>query len=255
MVSCQICQHENPEGAEYCENCGAALATAVATPAATPPSPVPTPSPPDASAVAPEVIDVSADARSAATAPTDASAADASQTSAGQTAPLPPDADHESPMASDVAADGGQASADSASAPAATVDAAPSPPQAATPAPASTGTGQNPRLLGVRYGAPTGDEHPLMGNRLVVGRFDSETGPVDIDLSQAPESEQISRQHAEVYKEADGRWFVKDLGSTNGVFVKTAGAATFGPRLTTPQALTNGDEIGFGNARFTFQTD
>ena len=122
-------------------------------------------------------------------------------------------------------------------------------------APATASTGQNPRLVGVRYGAPTGDEHPLLGQRLVVGRFDAETGPVDIDLSQAPESEQISRQHAEVYREADGGWFVKDLGSTNGVFVKAAGAATFGPRLTAPQALSTGDEIGFGNARFIFQTD
>jgi pSer/pThr/pTyr-binding forkhead associated (FHA) protein len=143
------------------------------------------------------------------------------------------------------------APADASAPPAETAPAQPP----AESAPATASTGQNPRLVGVRYGAPTGDEHPLLGQRLVVGRFDAETGPVDIDLSQAPESEQISRQHAEIYREADGGWFVKDLGSTNGVFVKTTGAATFGPRLTAPQALTSGDEIGFGNARFIFQTD
>ena len=89
----------------------------------------------------------------------------------------------------------------------------------------------------------------------MVGRFDPETGPVDIDLSQMPESPQISRHHAELYREIDGSWQVRDLGSSNGVFVKSAGSATFGPRLTAPQALTSGDEIAFGNARFLFRTD
>ena len=221
MITCQICQHENPEGAEYCENCGAAL------PAESTPASVTTPPATDAMT------------------PADVSPQEASPVAepAGQTAPLtvPPDME-----ASDATAPAG-ASVDPAEA---AVAQAP-----AESAPATASTGQNPRLVGVRYGAPTGDAHPLLGQRLVVGRFDAETGPVDIDLSQAPESEQISRQHAEIYREADGRWFVKDLGSTNGVFVKTAGAATFGPRLTAPQALTSGDEIGFGNARFIFQMD
>jgi pSer/pThr/pTyr-binding forkhead associated (FHA) protein len=94
-----------------------------------------------------------------------------------------------------------------------------------------------------------------MGDRLVVGRFDPESGPVDIDLSEAPESAQISRHHAEIYRESDGRWHVKDLGSVNGVFVKSAGAGSFSPRLTAPQPLQNGDEVAFGNARFIFRTD
>lgn len=106
----------------------------------------------------------------------------------------------------------------------------------------------------IRYGAPTGEEIPLMGQRLVVGRFDPETGPVDIDLSEAAEAGHISRQHGELYREADGRWMVRDLGSTNGVFVKSGGEASFGPRLTSPRALSDGDEVAFGNARFVFKT-
>jgi pSer/pThr/pTyr-binding forkhead associated (FHA) protein len=105
----------------------------------------------------------------------------------------------------------------------------------------------------MRYGAPTGDEIPLFGQRLVVGRFDPETGPVDIDLSESAESGHISRQHGELYREADGSWMVRDLGSTNGVFVKS-GDASFGPRITAPRALKDGDELAFGNARFIFKS-
>jgi pSer/pThr/pTyr-binding forkhead associated (FHA) protein len=101
----------------------------------------------------------------------------------------------------------------------------------------------------------TGEEIPLQGDRLLVGRFDPETGPVDIDLSAMPEAEHISRQHGEIYREADGRWMVRDLGSTNGVFVRGQADASFGPRITEPRALQNGDEIAFGNARFVFATE
>lgn len=105
----------------------------------------------------------------------------------------------------------------------------------------------------MRYGAPTGEEIPLFGQRLVVGRFDPETGPVDIDLSEAAESSHISRQHGELYREGDV-WMVRDLGSTNGVFVKSGTDASFGPRVTAPRSLNDGDEVAFGNARFVFKT-
>ena len=106
----------------------------------------------------------------------------------------------------------------------------------------------------MRYGTPTGDEIPLSGQRLVVGRFDPETGPVDIDLSEGAESGHISRQHGELYLEGDGSWTVRDLGSTNGVFVKSADTASFGPRISAPRPLKDGDELAFGNARFIFRT-
>jgi pSer/pThr/pTyr-binding forkhead associated (FHA) protein len=106
----------------------------------------------------------------------------------------------------------------------------------------------------VRYGAPTGQEIPLFGQRLVVGRFDPETGPVDIDLSESAESGHISRQHGELYRGPDGSWMVRDLGSTNGVFVRSGEGSSFGPRIAAPQALKDGDEVAFGNARFIFKS-
>ena len=241
MIQCPICQHENPEGAEYCENCGAAL-TSAPSPAASPASPAsdastspPLPSP------APDVLpepaadgSIPADQPAPEVVPPPGPESTASPPATGmQTAPLTGD-EPAPPAATDM---GVPTSTTPASAP-----------------PVTPSTGGTPRLVAIRHGAPTGLEFPLFGNRLVIGRFDPETGPVDIDLSDTPEAVQISRHHAEVFQEG-GAWKVRDLGSTNGVFVKSPDSATFGPRISEPRSLSPGDEIAFGNARFTFQMD
>ena len=48
-----------------------------------------------------------------------------------------------------------------------------------------------------------------------------------IDLEGFPGDETISRHHAEIYQEG-GMWKIKDLGSTNGLFIKQAGQSKFG---------------------------
>ncbi len=106
--------------------------------------------------------------------------------------------------------------------------------------------------LGIKkFGAPTGEFIPLQGERLVVGRFDASSGPVDIDLSGLGGQEHISRRHAELYREA-GRWTVRDLGSTNGVYIKHKGETGFSPRLQEPTPLVDGDELAFGNLMLIF---
>jgi hypothetical protein len=154
------------------------------------------------------------------------------------------------------------ATAPEAAAPAASADGpaatdAPPPPAPATETPDTTAAGgrQRARLIAIRYGAPTGEEIPLLGQRLLVGRFDPETGPVDVELSSVAKGVHISRQHGELYREGGDQWLVRDLGSTNGVFVKSSGDPSFGPRITAPRPLSNGDEVAFGNARFIFRTD
>ncbi len=120
---------------------------------------------------------------------------------------------------------------------------------------ASDSVTPTPAKLGVKkFGALTGDTIPLMGSHLIVGRFDPSTGPVEIDVSSLPGAEHISRRHAEIYFE-DGVWKVRDLGSTNGVFVKKAGEAAFSPRLQTPMTLGGGDELAFGNMVLVFLVD
>ncbi|GIW25142.1 FHA domain-containing protein [Meiothermus sp.] len=107
------------------------------------------------------------------------------------------------------------------------------------------------KLVFKRFGALTNETIPLQGPRLVVGRFDASTGPVEIDLTGVPGAENISRRHAELFFE--GVWKVRDLGSTNGVFIKRAGEEAYSPRLVEPTELKDGDEIAFGNVILVFQ--
>ena len=124
---------------------------------------------------------------------------------------------------------------------------------AASPAP-ETGEAAPAKLFAKRHGALSDDAIPLSGARLVVGRFDPSTGPVDIDVTEMGGAEHISRRHAELYRES-GVWKVRDLGSTNGVFLKRAGEESYGPRLQEPAELKDGDEIAFGNVVFAFRQD
>jgi len=86
----------------------------------------------------------------------------------------------------------------------------------------------------------------------VLGRFDPETGPVDVDLGPLPEAVYVSRHHAEIWRDASGEWLIKDLGSGNGTFVCDAGQRQF-RKVSGDQPIKDGDEIALGNARFEFR--
>jgi hypothetical protein len=110
------------------------------------------------------------------------------------------------------------------------------------------------RLLLKRGGVLTGEEFPI-GGRVVIGRFHEETGPVEVDLSHLPEGGYVSRHHAEIYQDASGQWFVKDLGSTNGTYLRSSETGQF-QRLPAnqPTPVKDGDEVVFGNVHFIFRT-
>lgn len=115
----------------------------------------------------------------------------------------------------------------------------------------TTSTAATARLVSKKQGVPT-PEFDLESSNLV-GKFDPDMGPVEIDLEEFPGADTISRQHAEVYREGD-QWKIKDLGSTNGVFLKRSGQARFSARITSPEILGSGDEIAFGKVNFIFQS-
>lgn len=92
----------------------------------------------------------------------------------------------------------------------------------------------------------------IIENNAIVGIFDQDTGPVDIDLETFFGGETVSRNHAEIYQES-GMWKVKDLGSTNGVFIKSQGQTRFSSRITVPTLLKSDDEVAFGKVRFVFK--
>ena len=107
----------------------------------------------------------------------------------------------------------------------------------------------------LRRGGALTNESFRFSSGAVVGRFDPDSGPVDVDLAPLPEASYVSRHHAEFRRDAgNGQWFVRDMGSSNGTFWRAGGAGAFS-RLSGEQEVNAGDEISLGNARFEFGVD
>lgn len=87
----------------------------------------------------------------------------------------------------------------------------------------------------------------------MVGRFDPDSGPVDIDLDELVGGETVSRNHAEIYRE-DGQWKVKDLDSENHTFIRRSGQPRFSSAITKPEILNPDDEIAFAKVHFIFKS-
>ena len=127
-------------------------------------------------------------------------------------------------------------------------------PSQAPPAQKQQTSGTGARLTLRRGGALSQEVFSIASGPAVIGHFDPETGPVDVDLGPLPEAVYISRHHAEIWSDDSGRWFIKDLGSGNGTFVCAAGERQF-RKASGDQSIHDGDEIAFGNARFQFCAD
>ncbi|MFC3833725.1 MULTISPECIES: FHA domain-containing protein [Deinococcus] len=251
-ITCTVCGTVNPDGTTYCEGCGVELSapqTAAPTPAvenaapATTDTGLPDMPLPETGSGTTEMPLAAAEIPAA---PMDSAPADSLTDTSADSAPAAEATPAPLPMQEAVTPDG------DLTPPAAQDGAGPVPVAAAMPAPTAPAPSDAPAKLGIKkYGAPTGEFIPLQGERLVVGRFDASSGPVDIDLTGMGGQEHISRRHAELYRE-NGAWMVRDLGSTNGVYVKKSGESAFSPRLQEPAALADGDEVAFGNLMLTF---
>lgn len=85
--------------------------------------------------------------------------------------------------------------------------------------------------------------------QVTIGRPDPHAQPPwipDIDLSPyggGDPTSGVSRRHAKMVWQ--GAWYVEDLGSVNGVFVR-------GQRIFQRTPLNNGDQIGLGRLLLTF---
>lgn len=135
------------------------------------------------------------------------------------------------------------------------------PENSATPAPISldktdTNSASSPSsqqaTLTLKRGGTLTQEKFVIGTLASVGRFDPESGPVDVDMANLPEASYVSRHHAEI-RCAENGWSIKDLGSRNGTFVRAASGGAFA-RVNGEHALHDGDEVSLGNARFEFRT-
>lgn len=108
------------------------------------------------------------------------------------------------------------------------------------------------RLISVQDAAPI-NEFIFTDDCLLIGRFDPDTGPVDVDLDEFQGADTVSRHHAELYKES-GQWKIRDLGSTNGVFIRKQGERRFSSRLLSPESIYSGDEIAIGKVRLKVES-
>ena len=98
------------------------------------------------------------------------------------------------------------------------------------PVPGAVRTAERPGVLTMLSGARPGMLVPITDPELTMGR--------DEDSGLAIDDESLSRRHARFAK-IRGRYYVEDLGSTNGTFVD-------GRRITEPVALEDGVRVQLG---------
>jgi FHA domain len=102
--------------------------------------------------------------------------------------------------------------------------------------------------LVIERGKSAGTEFLLTADESYMGRWDADNGVFpDVDLDKHDSDAKVSRRHARVIY-ANGKYFIEDLGSTNGTFVNR------GRRLIPGivQPLNTGDEIIIGKTFLRF---
>jgi FHA domain-containing protein len=103
--------------------------------------------------------------------------------------------------------------------------------------------------LVIERGKSVGKQFMLSAEESQIGRWDADGGVFpDVDLDSDDPEAKVSRRHARITK-VEGKYFVEDLGSTNGTFVNR------GKRLSpgTRQPLNDGDEIIVGKTFLRFR--
>ncbi|MFN2514658.1 MAG: FHA domain-containing protein [Pyrinomonadaceae bacterium] len=101
----------------------------------------------------------------------------------------------------------------------------------------------------IERGKSVGKQFLLSAAESQIGRWDADGGVFpDVDLDSDDPEAKISRRHARITFH-DGKYFLEDLGSTNGTFINR------GKRLSpgTRQPLNDGDEIIVGKTFLRFR--
>jgi FHA domain len=97
-------------------------------------------------------------------------------------------------------------------------------------------------LTVLHHGTPTGLEFSVLADA-IVGRFHPTSGPVEVDLGDVQGGDRVSRRHALLYVE-NLIWCVRDLQSTNGLFVRQNDGSTI--RVFRSTTLEHGMQVSFG---------
>ncbi|HEV2801455.1 MAG TPA: FHA domain-containing protein [Pyrinomonadaceae bacterium] len=243
MITCERCQTENVDGAQYCDECGLLLASAGAAGAsagADARTPIlqmlnkPVTLVGDSSgdgASTPEVISPDAPTKHDGT------------SGAGDGAAPTPVAVSEA--ASALRASGASGASGSKAASRIT--------PVAPAAPATRGTGTAGAhaahaALVINRGRSAGKEFPVHEDEAYIGRWDADSGIFpDVDLDSDDPEAKVSRRHARITRRG-GQYYIEDLGSTNGTFINRGRRLLPGDR----QPLHDGDEIIIGKTFLRF---
>lgn len=106
------------------------------------------------------------------------------------------------------------------------------------------------KLIPKQIGAPI-PEFIIDSNNAIIGKFNPEIGPVEIDLDGFYGNNTVSSTHAEIYLK-NNQWQIKDIGSNDGIYIKPTGKTRFGYRINKAEILKSGDEIAIGKVRLLF---
>jgi len=112
------------------------------------------------------------------------------------------------------------------------------------------GSGAAPHAkLVIHRGRSVGKEFPLSEDESHIGRWDADGGIFpDVDLDSDDPEAKVSRRHARITHRS-GQYYIEDLGSTNGTFVNRGRRLLPGDR----QPLRDGDEVIVGKTFLKFQ--
>jgi hypothetical protein len=103
--------------------------------------------------------------------------------------------------------------------------------------------------LVIERGKSAGKQFMLSAVESQIGRWDADGGIFpDVDLDSDDPEAKVSRRHARISLK-DGKYFLEDLGSTNGTFVNRGKRLSPGAR----QPLKDGDEIIVGKTFLRFR--
>ncbi len=229
MITCERCQTENVEGAQYCDECGLPLASAGAA----------------GRGAAAGLNDERTPILQMLNKPSTLADAGATPDVVSPDAPTKHDGNNASGDAASAIA-----LSEAASAVRASVAARVTPAATTTTARGGTGSGAHNAhaALVINRGRSAGKEFPVHEDEAYIGRWDADSGIFpDVDLDSDDPEAKVSRRHARITRRGE-QYYIEDLGSTNGTFINRGRRLLPGDR----QPLNDGDEIIIGKTFLRF---